>query len=817
MTLLQDIRYACRVMWKNPTFTLVAIVSLAIGIGANSAIFSLADGLLLRPLPVLRPSEVVTVESKTPKNPFASVSYPDYVDYRDRAKSVAGLVAYQLTPFGFAETPGALAHVKWGALVSGNLFKVMGVEPALGRGFRPDEDQVPGRDAVVVLGHDFWIQQFGGDRSVIGRTVRLNGVDFTVIGVAPEHFTSLDQFFDLTMFVPLHMAPKLAASGKNNLLEKRDDRNLQVKGRLKPGVTMQQAQAELQGIAKGLQQAYPDTNHEENVAVRTEMQLRLEQSPPDTVLIEMLFTMSGLVLLVACANVANLLLSRSRSRSREMAVRLAIGAGRMRLVRQLLTESLLIGVGGGLLGLLVAYGGVEFLRAIEVPGDLPIILSVQLDQRALLVGAIACIGSVFLFGLIPALQTSRTDLVPSLKAADADTSGKRRVWGRNVLVIGQVAASVVLLVLTMMMYRGFQKELKGGPGYRIDHLLTMSFDPSLLRYTEAQSQQFFKKVADRAALVPGVKAAALATGIPMSANGVTNKSLVPEGYELPKGQASITLFSQTVDSHFFDAMDIRILRGRAFRESDTETSAKVAIVNDAMARKYWPNKDAVGRRFRLGDAKGPWVEIVGVARTSKYLFISEPPIEFVYLPLSQDPQPRMTLLVQSAGDPRTLITPMRDVIHGIDANQPVYGIRTMEDFYRARAVNTTNYIVETVGGLGMMGLVLALVGLYGLVAYSVSRRTREFGIRMAIGAQSSQVLRMVLMQGLKLSLTGIAIGLVLSVGAGKLLQSVFLSTSSDPAIYISVPLVLFVVTMLSALAPALRASKVDPMRALRYE
>jgi predicted permease len=817
MTLLQDVRFASRVLMKNRAFTLVAMVSLAIGIGANSAIFSLADALLLRPLPVMRPSEVVTIESKTPKNPFASISYPDYVDYRDRSRSFTGIVAYQLTPLGFAEDAGALPHVKWGAVVSGNLFQVMGVQPALGRAFRPDEDQVTGRDAVVILGYDFWKQQFGGDRSVLGRKVRLNGIDFTVIGVAPEHFTSLDQYFDLTMFVPIHMAPKLAAAGKGDILEKRDSRDFQVKGRLKPGVTMAQAQAELQSIAQGLQQKYPDTNHEENVAVRTELQLRVEQSPPDTTLLEMLFVMSGLVLLVACANVANLLLSRSRARSREMAVRLAVGAGRLRLIRQLLTESLLIGIGGGILGIGVAYAGAVFLSAIQVPGDLPIVFRVNLDERALLVAMAACVASVVLFGLVPALQTSRTDLVPSLKALDADASGKRRIWGRNLLVIGQVAASVLLLILTTMMYRGFAKELKGGPGYRVDHLLTLSFDPSLMRYTDAQTQQFYKRVLDRTAELPSVNAVALTTGIPMSPGGVQQKSLIPEGYVLPKGQKNVTVFSSTVGGRFFEAMDIPILRGRAFRASDTDSSPKVAIVNDAMARKFWPNKDAVGQRFRLNDAKGPWVQIVGVVRTSKYVFISEPPLECVYMPLAQDPQARMTLLAYTPGDPRALATPIRETIRGIEANMPVFGVRTMRDFYDARAVSTTNFIVQTVGGLGTMGLVLAMVGLYGLVAYSVSRRVREFGIRMAIGAQSAQVLRMVLKQGLTLAITGIVIGLLVSLGAGRVLTSVFGSTSADLTTYIFVPITLLFVTMLSALGPALRAAKIDPIKALRYE
>lgn len=815
--LLQDLRFAVRMLLKNPGFTLVAVLSLAIGIGANSAMFSLADALLLRPLPVARPSEVVSVEGKTPKNAFGGMSYRDYVDYRNHAKSFAGLVAFQnLYPFGFRPRPDALPQIKYGMLVTGNFFQVMGVEPELGRGFRPEEDQVPGRDAVVVLGHDFWVQEFRSDRSVVGKSIRLNGVDFTVIGVMPEKFTGMDQYFRLAMLVPLQMSERLASNPQQNALEKRDDRSLQVKGRLKPGVSIAQAQAELSGIAKGLEQTYPDTNREQGVAIRTELQTRIDQSPPDATLVAMLMTLSALVLLVACANVANLLLSRARSRSREMAVRLAIGAGRVRLIRQLLTESLLIGAGGGLLGLVVAYGGTAFLSRVQVPTDLPIVFTIHLDQRVLLFSLLASIASVLLFGLAPAIQTSRTDLVPALKAADADASGKRRVWGRNALVVGQVAISLVLLVVTAMMYRGFRSELGSGPGFRHDHLAMLSFDPSLVRFTETQTQQFYKQLVDRATRISGVKSAALTAAIPMAPNQGT-ASIIPEGYLFPKGKEAESMLKNVVDEHFFDTMAIPIVRGRNFRETDSATAPKVAVVNEVVAKKYWPNQDPIGKRFRMTDAKGAWVQIVGVAKTAKYIWIAEPPLEFLYLPLAQNPRSRMALLAESEGDAAGLVAPLREMVRGIDANQPIFDIRTMESFYEMRAVKTPNTIVQTVGSLGTMGLVLSLVGLYGLVAYSVSRRTREFGIRMAIGAGSSHVLRIVLRHGLILALTGIGIGLVLSVAAGRTVSSLFASAKSDPMAFLIVPPILLAVTMLATYAPALRASRVDPMKALRYE
>jgi predicted permease len=488
----------------------------------------------------------------------------------------------------------------------------------------------------------------------------------------------------------------------------------------------------------------------------------------------------------------------------------------MRLVRQLLTESLLIGAGGGLLGLAVAYGGISFLNQLQIPTELPISLKLQLDPRTLLFGLAGSVVSVLLFGLIPAFQTTRTDLVRSLKSADADSGGKQRIWGRNLLVVGQVAVSLVLLIMTSMMYRGFSRELRAGPGFRTDHLLKMSFDPTLVKLTEAQAQQFFKQVVDRAALTPGVKSAALSSTMPMMPPQ-EGKTIVPEGYQFPKGKDSVSLISDTVDEHYFDTMGVGIVRGRGFNASDSATSPRVAIVNEVLAAKYWPSQDPVGKRLHLDNAQGALVQIVGVAKTGKYIFISEPPLEFLYLPLSQNPKSHMTLIAQSEGDAQGLAAPLREVVRSIDPNQPIYDVRTMEDFYQTRAVQTTNLIVQTVGGMGIMGLLLAMVGLYGLVAYSVSRRTREFGIRMAIGAESRQVLTLVLRQGLWLSLAGIAIGLVISLGTGRVLQAALMSGENDPASFVVVSLVLLAVTTFAAYVPALRASRVAPMKALRWE
>ncbi len=814
--MLQDLRFGIRTLRNHLGFTLVAMISLALGIGATAAMFSMADALLLRPLQVRHPSEVVTIHTTTPSNPYGGVSYRDYLDLRDNNKTFAGLVGYELNPFAISTHPGASAQLKYGFFVTGNFFQALGVQPALGRAIRPDEDQVPGRDAVVVLSNLLWQQQFAADPSVIGRTIKLNGIDFTVVGVAPENFTGMDQYVRPALYVPQMMRLRLAGSLDNAVLEHRDWRSLTVKGRLLPGVTIAQAQAELAAIAKRLERAYPDTNHSTSLAVQTELETRIQMSPPDAQLVTMLMVLAALVLLVACANVANLLLSRARARGREIAIRLAIGAARFRLIRQLLTESLLMALGGGMLGILVAYSGVEFLGQIRIPTDLPIVIAPTLDARVLLFALGASVLSVVLFGLAPALQATRTDLVPALKATASSGPAKRRLWGRNALVVGQIAVTLVLLVVASMVYRAFQHYIGNGPGFHTAHLLIMRFDPSLVRSDEAHVRQFYKYVRDRVPEVPGVEGATLSSAIPLSP-GQDQSGVIPEGYQLPKGQETESVFNSTVDEHYFPTMGIDVLRGRGFLATDTPGTPRVAVVNQEMASRYWPNQDAIGKRFRLGDRNGPWVQVVGVARTTKYLWIAEPPMPFVYLPFAQNPKTQMSLITQSWGDPASLAAPLREMVRQYDPSLPVFDVRTMEEFYRMRAVNVPNMLVSLVSAMGLMGLALAMVGLYGLVAYSVACRTREIGIRMAIGASQSSVLRLVLRQGLVLAGTGIVIGLALSALAGKAVMSAFYTARVDAVSYVVVPLVLIAVTLIASSIPARRASLVDPTTALRFE
>jgi putative ABC transport system permease protein len=817
-SLWQDLRHGIRMLAKNPGFTFVAVLSLAIGIGANSAMFSFADALLLRPMPVLHPTEVVTVGTTESVGGFTSLvaSYRDYLDFRDQSQSFDGLVAISNATFGFATTPGELPQMKWGSLVTGNFFRVMGMQPELGRDFLPEEDRVPGRDAVLILDHDTWQNQFAGDPSILGRHVRLDGIEFTIVGVAPSRFTGIDPYLRSALYVPIAMWPRLAGNPQDRPLEARDFRKLTVKGRLKPGVSVAQARAEVAAIAQNLERAYPETNRNRIATARTELENRIQQSPPDAQLVAMLGLLAMAVLIVACANVAGLLTSRAPVRAREIALRLAIGAGRPRLIRQLLTESLLIAIAGGLLGLLVGYGGVVFFRQIKIPTDLPLKIDIDLDQRALLFSLAVAVVSALLFGLAPAIQTTRTNLASALKSATAVAPGRRRLWGRNLLVSAQVAISLVLLTVSTTLFRGFHEELRQDPGFRTDHLLTMTFDPTLVHYNELQTQQFFRDLVDRARAVPGVKSAALASFVPFNPelNGV---SIAPEGYQFPKDKDSVDVFASTVGDHYFETAGIHIVRGRAFYTTDNATSPRVAVVNEELAKRYWPGKDPVGQRFRIDGRSGPWVNVVGVAKTIKYLWIAEAPTEFLYLPLAQHPQKAMTLLAESSGAPLSLVAPLREAVRALDTNQPIYNVRSYEDYYHHRAVSVPNLIIETVGAMGVMGVALAMAGLYGLVAYAAGRRTREIGIRMAIGAHRGSVLRMVMRQGLVLSLAGLGAGLVASLGVEQLLNAMFAGSGTDIFVYLLVAAALLAITMFAAYIPARRASHVDPTTALRYE
>ncbi|HEX4773076.1 MAG TPA: ABC transporter permease [Bryobacteraceae bacterium] len=811
-----DLRFAVRMLRKNPGFVAVAVCSLAIGIGANSAIYSFASAVMLRPLPVPKPSRVVTVSAVSAHAFWASndLSYPDYVDFRDHNRTFEGLVGSSYGSFGFAPDKVTQPRRKFGMFVSGNFFSTLKVQPAAGRNFRTEEDRVPGRDAVVILSHELWVSDFGGNPSAIGQKLWLNGIEFTVVGVAPAAFEALEQVKP-ALFVPIAMS---AGLGENNL-DKRDVRWVTVRGRLRPGFNMAQAQADLGAITNSLRSSYPKTDSDLQVKVQTELQVRTERSPPDTALLIMLIALALCVLAVACANVASLLLSRATVRAREIGVRLAIGASRASLIRQLLLENLLLALAGGAAGLLIAYGATKFFNTLPIPTDVPLSLHVELDNSALLFTLAVAIVSTFLFGLTPAFRTTRLDLTRSLK--DKDGAGQRqgRLWGRKLIVAGQVALSLVLLLVSGALVAGFRSQLNQGPGFRTERLQLMAFDPALVRYNDAQRDVFYRQLLDRVRILPAVKSAALSSSIPMSMSMLNSIGVVPDGYHLKKGENAVDTFDSVITPDYFGAMAIPLVRGRLFQDSDKKDTTPVAIVNEQFVKHYWPNQNPIGKRIRLKDSSGRTVEIVGVARDSKYLWISESPMDFVYLPFSQNSQSNMALIAESrAADPATLIPVLRETTQSIDRNMPLFEVRTMKSLYESRAVATPNIITETVAAMGLMGLILSVIGLYGVVSYSVSRRSREFGIRMAIGAGRNQVVSLVLRQGLFLSLAGLAAGLVVGVLALKaILSTMLFSFHVGTSPFIIVALLLLVTTTLAAYGPARRASRIDPMRALREE
>jgi macrolide transport system ATP-binding/permease protein len=821
----QDLKHGARMLAKNPGFTLVAIASIAIGVGANAAMFSMADTLVLRPLAVPRSGDIVTVTAIVPRTGFlgptsSALSYPDYVDVRDQARTFASLMAYRLIVASFADRADQPAQRKFGMAVSGNLFESLGVQTAIGRPLGVEDDRVVGRDPVVVLDHDLWAQQFSSDPGVVGRRVRLGGVDMTVIGVLPSGFTGPDQFLHPSFYVPFAVIPTLTSGGTSVELTRRDVRNLVVKGRLASGVPIKAAAEDVRLIAANLERSYPDSNRNHGLTVKTEFAARVEARPPLAVIALMLTTLAAAVLLVACANVAGLLTSRAPVRAREMALRLAIGAGRLRLMRQQMVESLLIAVGGAGLGLAIGYGMIAVFQRLKLPTDVPLNLSFEMNPRVLAVGVAVAALSALLSTLVPAWRSTRGDLVTPLKNQGAAETRRTRVWGRSVLVCGQVALSLVLLTVAVFLHRAFQAEFGRGPGFRTDHLLMAAFEPDLAGYDGPRAERFYRLLKERVQALPGVRSVALTSIVPMDQIIIEGVAVAPEGFDLPAGTESVRVRSARVDDGYFDTLGIRLVRGRVFRPDDDERAPRVAVVNETFAEHYWPGRDAIGRRFRVTEGDRPWVEIVGVMADTRYRTLSEGPTEFIYQPRMQNAAPNSTLLVETSGDPATLAPLLREAVRGIDPNMPIFDLRTMTEFYAASTLTFSNLIVRLVGGMGAMGLALAMAGLYGLVAYSVSRRTREIGIRMAVGAKPGAIMRMVLRHGLLLAVGGTTLGVIASAAFGGLLRAVFPFphvATFDLITYLVVVPVLLATTVVAASIPARRAARIDPLRAIRTE
>jgi predicted permease len=816
--LWQDVRHGARIFARNPALTAIAVGSIAFGTGANVAIFSVADALLLRPLPVTRPSEILTVGSKIQHGLFyqTSASYKDYLDIRARTRSFDGLVAQYFELTSIAPRADAPPRMRVATFVSDNFFQVLGVEPQLGRPFRPADTAVAGEGAVVVLSQGLWRAEFGGDPAVIGRTIRISGVGFTIVGVAPERFTGLHPYIRDSFFVPITMLPRVVDFVRRDVLEARDARVMTLKGRLDQGATISGARAELQTIARDLEREWPLTNDKLALVAQTELEFTVEQRPYDAASVMVLGTLSIAVLCVACANVAGLLTSRAPVRSREMALRLAIGASRGRLMRQLLTESLMLAMAGAAGGIAVGQLGIRLLRQVQYPTEVFEHPTFELNERTLLFSIVVAMASALLVGFGPAITTTRVDLASSIKSGDRGGASRRRLTARTTLVAAQVAVSLVLLTLTLFSIQVFSRILDTGPGFRTSGLALATINPGQAGYTDVESARFLTQVLEEAQALPGVRSASLTSAMPLFTLPFQFAAVLPEGRDVPDGKSVPPSWANRIEDRYFETMGIPLLAGRPFAPTDHADALAVAIVNDTLARHYWGDRNPIGQRVQLLNEGRRLVEVIGVAKTSTYGLPGELAQNAIYFPYRQQPRGQMVLLVETAGESAAALEPMRDVVRRLDRDVPVFDVQTMETFYAARVTHTGSILVELVTGMGLMGMTLTTVGLYGLVSYAVSRRTREIGIRIAIGATSSRIVRMVLREGMAPAWVGVVAGLFLSVMTTRLLERIvpFGHRVGSDTYYLVVPLL---VAVALAFLPARRAARVNPTIALRCE
>jgi len=832
-TFWQDVRYGFRVLRASPGFAAVAVLSLALGIGANTSIFSVVNAALLRPLPVTQPDRLVFVFNGSRTDPYSTSSYPDYVDYRDKNEVFSDFLTYSsITMSARADDQTDLIS---GSLVSGNFFDALGVRAALGRTFLPEEDVTPNTHPVAVISHGMWERRFGGDPKIIGEQLTLNGHAFTIVGVAPRGFNGPEVLENNDIYVPTMMQalvrpPRGGFSGDMNpdLLGRRGARWMRMIGRLKPGVAIEQAQAAMTTIADGLAQAYPEDNRD---VIATLFPVNKVDPQAYTQLLSvaaLLLAVVAIVLLIACANVANLLLARASARRKEIAIRLAMGASRSRLVRQLLTESLLLSLAGGVVGLLFALWTIDLLKSATPPdGIFSFTLDYKLDGRVLAFTFLLSLATGVIFGLAPALQASRPDLVPALKDEASAAAQGRRLSLRSALVVAQVALSLVLLIGAGLFLRSLNNAQSIDPGFNAGKILDAQLNINLLRYTRTQGREFYRQVIERIEALPGVESASLARVVPMSGSGRTSSLLIqgqqgPDRVSRREGTVSdvdnqYSVNTNVIGLKYFSTMGIPLLQGRDFTPQDTEGAQLAAIVNEAFTRRYFDGEEALGKRLSFRGAQGPWVEIVGVARDIKYRTLGEVPRPTVYVPLSQNHETGMALHVRTIGDPVSVAGAVRHEVQALDQNLPVTNLQSMS------AVLGSSLFAARMGAVllaifGLLALLLAAVGLYGVMSYTVARRTREIGIRMALGAQTGNVLRLVLKEGMVLVAGGVAAGLIVAAAVTRLLASFLYGVSPlDTATFAAIPLVLALAALLATYLPARRAAKVDPMIALRYE
>jgi predicted permease len=809
-TLLQDIRFGFRQLMKQRGFAALAIISMALGIGANTSIFSLVDTVLLRPLAVKEPSQLVELYGTLHNGADWSLqSYPNYKDYRDRNTVLSGLFVYRVVVSSL--TVNNSSQRVWGYLVSGNYFDVLGVKPMLGRAFLPEEDQTPDSHPVAVISYNCWQHRFGGDPAIVGKRVEFNSRPFAIIGVAPKGFIGTEVAYDPEMFIPVMMATAIEPGSR--WLERRDNSNLFTVGRLKPGVSEARAKAELETITAQMAKDYP-----ENVG----RGIRLGKPGlfiPDIENSVFAFTgvlaaVGALVLLLACVNLASLLLTRATERRKEIALRLAIGASRQRLVRQLLTESILISLSGGAAGVMLAAFINSAVRGIRLPSDITLLFDLRTDWRVLTFALVLSIATGILFSLIPALQSSNPQLVPALKD-ESSMAGFHRSRLRNGLVVAQVSLSLVLLISAGLIVRSLQAAQKMRPGFNPENAVAISFDVSLQGYNEERGRAFQKQVLERARALPQIENAALTDNLPLGLN-YNDNTIYIEGSEF-KGASTLPIAIPFGSSPgYFDVMGIP-LRGRDFRDDENKLEHRVAIVNETFAKKFLNGADPIGRRFNWHGPDDPFFEIVGVVPAGKYNSLGEDPKPAVYTPLYRDYNGGVTLVARTHGDPRAVLNDLRKLVHELDPSVSVYSMKTLRQ-HLGTSLFPARMAAIALGSFGVLALILAAVGIYGVMSHVVAGRTREIGLRMALGAQLSDVQKLILKQGMFLAAIGSLGGLMVALAGARMMKSLLYGvSSSDPITFACVALLLLNVALLACWIPARRASRVEPMIALRAE
>ena len=810
-TMWQDVRFGVRMLLKKPVFTAVAVIALALGAGANTAIFSVVNGVLLRPLPYKDPDKLVRIGEWSKQVPGMSISYPNFKDWRERNRVFDGLAATQFDSYNL--TGGDEPERLQGRNVSFNFFDVLGVVPAAGRSFRADEDKA-GAPRVCVISNGLWQRRFGSDRKIVGKALVLNGESYTVVGVLPADYRYGTQ---TDVFVPLGLK-----EDTENVRERDNHPGIYAVARLKDGVTFERAETEMKGIAAQLAEEHPKENAGNSVTL-TPLREYFVGDVRASLLV--LLAAVGFVLLIACANVANLLLARAASRSREIAVRKAMGASRFRIVRQLLTESVMLAVVGGTVGLLLAMWGVDVLRRASLD-LLPTTADIGLDRTVLFFTFGVSILTGVLFGLAPALQASKTDLSEALKEGGrSGAEGGPRNFVRSGLVVVEVALSLMLLVGSGLLVRSFMLLRETDTGFRQENLLTMQLSYRVGKDEGGKVVNFFRAVEEKVRALPGVEAAAISNGVPLLGSSETSFQ-VKGRPPAEAGKRPMTVAFWTTPGHI-DALGIRLLRGRFIDEHDTLGSPMVAVIDEEFARLYFPGEDPVGQYF-AGDPEHdiPDSQIVGVVGHVKNYGLDSPgPVQAeMYRARAQVPekfQPllaeRVSLLVRTFSEPEAMTAAVRRAVQEVDPNLPIYSVQTMEQVV-SDSVAPQRLSMLLLLIFAAVAVILAAVGIYGVMSYAVAQRTHEIGVRMALGAQGGDVLRMVVRQGMLLVLAGVGLGLLGAVALTRLMSGLLYGVSAtDPLTFAGVPLLLFVIALFACLIPARRATKVDPMEALRYE